>query len=92
MSDVALPPWLAAEAGARGLGPFIDHTLLKPEATRDQILALCDEGRTYGVKAVCVNGAWAELCTERLAGSGVALAVVAGFPLGAMATSARRRT
>jgi deoxyribose-phosphate aldolase len=89
MSEAGLPPWLAAEAGARGLGRFIDHTLLKPEATRDQILALCEEGRRYGVRAVCVNGAWAELCAERLAGSEVALAVVAGFPLGAMATAAK---
>ncbi len=89
MSEGALPPWLAPEAGARGIGRFLDHTLLRPEATRDQILALCDEGRRYGVKAVCVNGAWAEVCAERLAGSGVALAVVAGFPLGAMATPAK---
>lgn len=84
-----MPPWLAHEAGARGIGRFIDHTLLKPEATRDQILALCDEGRRFGVKAVCVNGVWARLCTERLSGARVALAVVAGFPLGAMASSAK---
>jgi deoxyribose-phosphate aldolase len=89
MSEGALPSWLAAEAGVHGLGRFIDHTLLKPEATRAQILALCDEGLRYGVKAVCVNGAWTELCAERLIGSDVALAVVAGFPLGAMATSAK---
>lgn len=89
MSERALPAWLAADGGARGLGPFIDHTLLKPEATREQILALCAEGRRFGVKAVCVNGAWAELCAEALVGSGVALAVVVGFPLGAMATAAK---
>ncbi len=89
MSDDALPPWLTADAGARGIGCYIDHTLLKPEATRAQILSLCDEGLRYGVKAVCVNGAWAGLCADRLAGSAVALAVVAGFPLGAMAPAAK---
>lgn len=89
MSEAALPPWLAAHAGTHGLGRFIDHTLLKPEASRDQILVLCDEAVRYGVKAVCVNGVWAETCARRLAGSDVALAVVAGFPLGAMAPVAK---
>jgi len=89
MSDATLPPWLAADARARGIGRYIDHTLLKPEATRAQILSLCDEGLRYEVKAVCVNGAWAGLCAERLAGGAVALAVVAGFPLGAMAPAAK---
>jgi deoxyribose-phosphate aldolase len=90
MSDrPALPPWLARHAGARGIGGFLDHTLLKPEATQTQIEALCDEGRRYAVKAVCVNGAWTDVCADRLAGSGVAVAVVAGFPLGAMATAAK---
>jgi deoxyribose-phosphate aldolase len=85
----ALPPWLARHAGARGLGGLLDHTLLKPEATQAQIEALCDEGRRFAVKAVCVNGAWTELCADRLAGSGVIVAVVAGFPLGAMATATK---
>jgi deoxyribose-phosphate aldolase len=89
MSDGMLPRWLAAEAGTRGLGGFLDHTLLKPEATRAQIIALCDEGRRYGVRAVCVNGAWTRCCTERLAGTGVLVATVIGFPLGAMATEAK---
>ncbi len=89
MPEAGLPPWLAAHAGTHGLGRFIDHTLLKPEASRAQILALCDEGVRYGVKALCVNGVWAETCATRLAGSDVALAVVAGFPLGAMAPAAK---
>jgi deoxyribose-phosphate aldolase len=91
MSDGAgpLPAWLTAHAGVRGLGRFLDHTLLKPEATQAQIEALCEEGRRYGVRAVCVNGAWTEVCADRLAGSGVVVAVVAGFPLGAMATAGK---
>lgn len=90
MSDGrALPRWLARHGGTRGLGSFLDHTLLKPEATEAQIEALCQEGQRYGVKAVCVNGAWTEVCTDRLVGSGVLVAVVAGFPLGAMATAGK---
>ena len=68
MPEAGLPPWLAAHAGTHGLGRFIDHTLLKPEASRAQILALCDEGVRYGVKALCVNGVWLrETCATRLA-------------------------
>lgn len=89
MPDPALPPWLAADAGARGLGRFIDHTLLKPEATGRQVVALCDEARRHEVKAVCVNGAWTALSTRRLAGSPVAVATVVGFPLGASASAAK---
>jgi deoxyribose-phosphate aldolase len=90
MSDRgALPPWLARYTGTRGLGGFLDHTLLKPEATQAQIEALCEEGRRYAVKAVCVNGAWTEVCADRLEGSGVKVATVAGFPLGAMATAVK---
>ncbi|HET6577819.1 MAG TPA: deoxyribose-phosphate aldolase [Gemmatimonadales bacterium] len=89
MPDRVLPPWLAAEAGARGLGRFIDHTLLRPETTRAQIQALCDEARRHGVKAVCVNGAWTAHCAGRLAGSAVAVATVVGFPLGASAPAAK---
>jgi deoxyribose-phosphate aldolase len=90
MSDQGgLPAWLSRYAGVSGLGPLLDDTLLKPEATQAQIEALCDEALHFGVKAVCVNGAWTEVCADRLAGSGVAVAVVAGFPLGAMATAAK---
>jgi deoxyribose-phosphate aldolase len=89
MPDRGVPPWLAAEAGARGLGRFLDHTLLKPEATREQIEALCDEARRYEVRAVCVNGAWTARCAARLAGGAAAVATVVGFPLGASASAAK---
>lgn len=68
---------------------FIDHTLLKPGATRDEIIRLADEGRRYQVAAVCVNGCWVELCAGRLRGSGVGVAAVVGFPLGAMSSAAK---
>jgi deoxyribose-phosphate aldolase len=89
MPEAPLPAWLVPHAGTHGLARFIDHTLLKPEATRAQVLALCEEALRYEVRAVCVNGAWAEACADRLAGRGVALAVVVGFPLGAMAAAAK---
>jgi deoxyribose-phosphate aldolase len=61
----------------------IDHTLLKPEATQDQIAQLCEEAREYGFAAVCVNPTNVKLATELLKGSSVAVCTVIGFPLGA---------
>jgi deoxyribose-phosphate aldolase len=73
----------------RGLRPaevarYIDHTLLKPEASREQIDRLCDEAVEYGFYSVCVNTAWSAYCARRLRGKGVRVATVVGFPLGAM--------
>jgi len=62
---------------------MIDHTLLKPVATRDQVLKLCDEAREHHFVSVCVNAAWVEDCFARLQGSGVKVCAVIGFPLGA---------
>lgn len=68
---------------------FIDHTLLKPEATPAQIERLCDEARRYGFAAVCVNPVYVRLAAERLQGAEVAVCSVVGFPLGAMTTAAK---
>ena len=65
------------------LGRFIDHTLLKPETTPQQIDVLCDEAREFHFAAVCVNPAWVRRASQRLRGSGVKVASVVGFPLGA---------
>ena len=65
------------------LARFIDHTVLKPEATVEQIDRLCDECLEYNFAAACVNPVWVEHCVRRLAGSSTAVAAVAGFPLGA---------
>jgi deoxyribose-phosphate aldolase len=62
---------------------FIDHTLLKAEATRADVEKLCDEAREHRFAAVCVNPVWVADCARRLSGSGVAVATVVGFPLGA---------
>jgi deoxyribose-phosphate aldolase len=62
---------------------LIDHTLLKPDASADQIAQLCREAREYHFATVCVNSAWAPLCADLLKGSDVAVCTVVGFPLGA---------
>ena len=71
-----------AREGAR-IADYIDHTLLKAEATRDEIDRLCDEARENHFATVCVNPSWVERCANRLSGSGVGIATVIGFPLGA---------
>ena len=65
------------------LARFIDHTLLKPEATVEQVDRLCDECIAHGFAAVCVNPVWIGRCADRLAHHDAAVATVAGFPLGA---------
>jgi deoxyribose-phosphate aldolase len=62
---------------------MIDHTLLKPDATQDEIAQLCYEARKHGFASVCVNPANVELCAQLLKGSGVPVCTVVGFPLGA---------
>jgi deoxyribose-phosphate aldolase len=62
---------------------YIDHTLLKPDATQDQIAQLCYEARKYGFAAVCVNPTHVKLCSQLLKGSPVHVCTVVGFPLGA---------
>jgi deoxyribose-phosphate aldolase len=62
---------------------MIDHTLLKPEATQDQVAQLCYEARTYHFASVCLNPAHVKLAAQLLKGSDVAVCTVVGFPLGA---------
>jgi deoxyribose-phosphate aldolase len=74
---------LGAPPTAPTVGGMIDHTLLKPEATPDQIAQLCYEARKYGFAAVCVNPTHVKLSAQLLRGSNVAVCTVVGFPLGA---------
>jgi len=78
-------PALSAEFVAA----YIDHTLLKPEASEAQIRKLCQEARAFGFASVCVNPTWVEWCVEWLAGSSVKTCTVIGFPLGATLTSSK---
>jgi len=64
----------------------IDHTLLKAEATRADILRLCDDAKAYGFHSVCVNPRWVSAAADRLQGTAVAVCSVISFPLGADTT------
>jgi deoxyribose-phosphate aldolase len=66
-----------------GLSNLIDHTLLKPDATRAEVEVLCREAAQFCFASVCVNPNWVPLCREMLRGSGVKVCTVVGFPLGA---------
>jgi deoxyribose-phosphate aldolase len=66
------------------MAAYIDHTLLKPEATPEQIDTLCDEAKEHHFYSVCVNSSWTAHCARRLRGSRVKVCAVVGFPLGAM--------
>ena len=68
---------------------YIDHTILKPDATRAQVATICDEAREHDFKSVCVNQAWTRFVHERLRGSGVLTCTVVGFPLGAAAPAVK---
>ncbi len=72
-----------AEDVPMDLAKYIDHTLLKPDATADQIDVLCDEALEFGFASVCINPTWVKRAAERLRGSDVKVCTVIGFPLGA---------
>ena len=65
------------------LAQYIDHTVLKPDVAPDKIDTLCDEAMQYHFAAVCINPVWVQRAARRVRGSGVKVASVVGFPLGA---------
>ena len=65
------------------IAKLIDHTLLKPEATKEQIIKICTEAKEYHFASVCVNPYWVKLVSEELKDSDVKVCTVIGFPLGA---------
>ncbi len=71
------------------IAALIDHTILKPEATRDDVVKICREARQYGFASVCVNPYWVSLVRAELSGSAVKVCTVVGFPLGATSTEAK---
>jgi deoxyribose-phosphate aldolase len=68
----------------------IDHTLLKPDATRDQITRLCEEAAFFKFAAICVNPCWISLAVSALRGTPVKIAATIGFPLGANHINVKR--
>src|SRR5436305_591318 len=79
----------AAGGAPAGVSSMIDHTLLKPDATRQNIEELCREAALFKFATVCVNPTWVALCARLLAGSGVGVCSVVGFPLGATTADAK---
>lgn len=68
---------------------YIDHTLLKANATQEELLKLCDEAKVYSFASVCINPFWVPLCKEALKDSEVKVCTVIGFPLGATSTESK---
>jgi deoxyribose-phosphate aldolase len=73
----------ASGGGAGGVAAMIDHTLLKPDASRPEVEKLCREAAEYNFASVCVNPTWVATCARLLQGSPVKVCSVVGFPLGA---------
>ncbi|MFX3632412.1 MAG: deoxyribose-phosphate aldolase [Candidatus Pristimantibacillus sp.] len=71
---------------AAQLAATIDHTALKADTTKEDIVKLCQEAKQHQFATVCVNSGWVALAAEQLQGSGVGITTVAGFPLGATTT------
>lgn len=71
------------------LAKYIDHTILKAVATKQDVTKLCAEAAQYGFASVCVNPFWVRLCADLLKGSGVKVCTVIGFPLGANASKVK---
>jgi deoxyribose-phosphate aldolase len=74
----------------QNIARMIDHTLLKPDATPDEIRDLCKEARTYNFASVCVNPCYVKMCRDLLRGSSVKVCTVIGFPLGSTTTEVKR--
>ncbi len=78
----AAPVVSVDELSKEELAGYIDHTLLKPEASSDDIVTLCEEAKQYKFASVCVHPSWVMNCLESLEGSSVIVCSVVGFPLG----------
>ncbi len=89
MSNEATPSVQPAAAAAGNIASYIDHTLLKPEASEADVLQVCAEAAEYGFKSVCVNPVWVKTVKKALKGSGVLTCSVVGFPLGATPTDVK---
>ncbi len=73
----------------KNIAKYIDHTLLRADATADGIARICNEAKEHGFASVCVNPFWVKKCAEALDGTDVAVCTVIGFPLGATSCHAK---
>ncbi|MCC6550879.1 MAG: deoxyribose-phosphate aldolase [Ignavibacteriaceae bacterium] len=74
----------------RGIAGYIDHTLLKPDATPEEVIKLCEEAKKFSFASVCINPGYVSLCSDMLRGTRVKVCTVIGFPLGATTTEVKR--
>lgn len=79
-----------ALSSPQNLAAVLDHTLLKPDATRTQVLQLCHEAASHRFACAMVNSTWVQLAASALQGTGVPVGVVIGFPLGATLSASKR--
>jgi deoxyribose-phosphate aldolase len=89
---IAASPALSSNAPiitAAQVARMIDHTLLKPESTQEQVIQLCEQAKEHQFASVCINPCWVPVAAKALNGSGVAVCTVIGFPLGATSTYAK---
>jgi deoxyribose-phosphate aldolase len=93
LARTSSPASIAASDTLTGIDPsiaaLIDHTLLRADATRDDIIKVCREARKYNFASVCINPYWVPLVAAELAGCPVKVCTVVGFPLGATSTEAK---
>ncbi len=73
----------------QNIAKYIDHTILRPDATEDEVIECCREAKRYGFYSVCVNSSYVELVSKELKGTPVKVAAVVGFPLGACTTETK---
>jgi deoxyribose-phosphate aldolase len=90
MTSSSSPVISAGALDWKAAARLIDHTLLKPEGTREQIEKLCREAAKYEFASVCINPVWVALAAQLLRGTPVKVCTVIGFPLGATLTSVKR--
>ena len=88
-SRIAAGPGVGSEIRDKNVAGMIDHTLLKPEATPDEITVLCKEAKDYTFASVCINPCYVSLCSELLRGTSVKVCTVIGFPLGSNTTEVK---
>ena len=89
-SRIAAGLGVGSELRDRNVAGMIDHTLLKPEATPDEIKKLCKEAKDYSFASVCINPCYVSVCSELLRSSSVKVCTVIGFPLGSTTTEVKQ--
>jgi len=89
-SRIAAGMGVGKEIKDANVAGMIDHTMLNPDATPNQITQLCDEAKKYSFASVCVNPAYVPLCKKLLIGSNVKVCTVIGFPLGSTTTGVKK--